>query len=609
MRRLYPWAFALASGALWLVIFTRFAPLPKDAYSYRDDAVITLSHAKNLVDYGAIGVDPAAARVEGFSTPLQFWVFAGAYLLSKCGYPSFLDAQVWICTFLLGCAVLPLFRPHYWLGLLLSAAMAFWLTTTLRFFGWHHSGMENAYTHVLFVATLACFCDSLQRRRVTRFALLCAWLATLARVESIVHVAPLIAIWATAYYTMHRSWDAHRGGLIVLGGWLLYQAYRVAYFGSWQPNTALAEGVNVVEAVRMLVLTPGKLPQAMSSLGALRQIAGEHRAYLVLACIPLLALGRRSTERSALVYMLGSLTITALLHPLLFGPARLDPVRTNSHLALVTPLLITTQWLAVPRAWARLGAAAGIAALFALYVKLEPPTDKNFCCPILRADKIADTCLAHAERENISRASLANPDLGRISFRKQLLVFDLGLLGSPALAVLHADHAATADYLLELAQPDFVELHGGWSCEFGYLLEDPRFRERYAVLPSARKLGLSTSCKGGAGIWFRSALAAGSQSPERKLLETLQVEIDPKKIADELRSCRRQFEQTKDRYACAYVARTVYRFIPEIVEAGRLHEISQLFRESPSAQYDMSVLEARAHGTWYRGVVDFVRAK
>jgi hypothetical protein len=603
--RSHAWLIAgMLGGALFLYVFGHYAPLPKDAYSYRDDAVITLSHARNLIDYGSIGVDPAGARVEGFSTPLQFWLFALAYALTHCGYASFLDWQVSICTFLLGFAVLQLFRPHYGLGLLLTAAVAAWLTTSLRFFGWHHSGMENAYTHALFVGVLAFCLDSLERRRVLVAGVLCAFLASLTRVESILHVAPLLLIWAVAYRRRHHSFHAAIGAGAVLLGWVAYQAWRFAYFGDVRPNTALAEGIDLSSLVRSLA--DGRLPAQPAVLAAIRQIAGEHRAYLALLGIPLLALGAPSSSRSALVLMLGSLCATGLIHPLLFGPARLDPVRTTSHVALIAPLLVATQWMHLPRWPARLFAMIGLGAVLTLYLKLEPASDEFFCCPIVRADPIADHCLAYARKQQLFRPSLANPDLGKISFRKQFLIFDLGLLGSPPLTRLHHERDASFNYLLDLAAPDFIEMHGAWVCEYGPLQSEPRFRERYARVPGSEKIGLTTGCGGvgRAGVWFRSALAKGSSDPERQLLDALVGSLDPGRVSSELSSCRRQ----AGRLACTYVARTVYRFLPELARSGRLDQFRNLFRDSPSAPYDLGLLGSRKRGTWYESVVDFARS-
>jgi hypothetical protein len=603
-RKRWLWLLAsLCAGSAYVYIFKRFAPLPAAEYSYRDDAVITLSHAKNLVEYGAIGVDAAGARVEGFSTPLQFWVFALAYAITRCGYPAFLDAQVTCCNFLLGVAVLALFRPRPWLGLALSLAIGLWLTTCVRFFGWHGSGMENAYMHVLFVALLAGLMRSLALRQVPWQLIALSVLASLVRLESIVHVLPLLAIWAGAYWVEHRSLAAVRGSALALLGFGLYQAWRVLYFGSFTPNTGIAEGVDVLASVRGLVT--GHLPEQAKQLAALRQIAGEHRAYLALAGLPLFAFGRRDRVRSTLVLMLASLACTGLLHPLLFGSARLDPVRTTSHVALIAPLLVSTQLCALPRWPARLMAAAALAPLLYLYLRFEPPSDKFFCCPIVRADRITDTCLAHAAAQELVNPSLANPDLGRVSFRKQLLLFDVGLLGSPPLARLRGDHAATARYLIEFAQPDFVELHGGWSCEYEYVLRDARFLKRYAPVPAGQKLGLGSGCRGGAGIWFRKDMTRDSGSPERQLHDALRKKLEPARIAAELERCERE----PDRLACLYVVRGAYRMLPQLAQRGQLEAVLRAFEGKKLRDYAVNVLDARHRGRWYEPVIDLVRSR
>lgn len=602
VQRRVVWLLASAlAGCAYVIVFKRFAPLPASEYSYRDDAVITLSHAKNLVEYGAIGIDAAGARVEGFSTPLQFWIFTLVYAVTRCNYPVFLDWQVAICNFLLGASVLALFRTRPWLGLVSTIAVAFWLTSCLRFFGWHGSGMENAYMHVLFVALIAGCVRTLSQQRVPWWLIVCASCASLCRLESIVHVAPLLVLWSSAYYAQVRSFAAVRGSALVLLGWGLYQVYRITYFGAFTPNTGTAEGVDVMASLHGLIT--GHLPQQAKQLSALRQIAGEHRAYLALAGLPLLAFGRRDRARSTLVLMLVSLATTGLLHPLLFGPARLDPVRTTSFVALIAPLLIATQWCELPRWPARVLSALALAPVLYLYLRFEPPSDKFFCCPIVRADRILDTCLAQARKEELSRASLANPDLGRISFRKQVLLYDMGLLGSPPLAAFKGDHENTARYVLQYALPDFVELHGGWSCEYEYLLRDPRFRERYSPLPAGQKLGLGSGCRGGAGIWFRNDMARSSGSAERQLHDALRAKLDPQRIAQELARC----DQEPDRSACAYVVRSAYRFIPELVASDSLDEVLGLFQHTKIRAYAVNVLGARNHGLWYKPVVTFVR--
>jgi len=595
------WAGCLA-GAAFVTIFATENPLPPDAYQYRDDGIITLSHARNLVDFGSIGVDPAGARVEGFSAPLQFWIFAGAYALTHCDYQPFLDWQTWICTFLLGFAVVQLFRRQLLLGLIASAVIAWSLAKAVRFIGWHGSGMENPYTHVLFVACVAAAVLSIESGRISRACVPLFVIASLSRLESIVHVAPLLVVWSVGLYIAHRSWGALRGSAVVLACFGAYQLARWLYFGDLRPNTAIAEGIDVIARLRSFARHD--VNQQLSTAEIVRNILSEHRGYLVLFSIPLLVLAPRRTGNVALVGMLACLFASALLHPVLFGAARLDPVRTTSHMALVAPLLIATQWLALPTHSARVLSFVGLSIALGLYGAVEPPSSTFFCCPIGKAERIAERCLQHAQSEGLTRPSLASPDLGKISFRKTFLVFDLGMLGSAPLARLKNDQRAAANYLLDLALPDYIELHGGWACHWGYLQQDPRFAALYSVMPGHSKLHLRSSCRDrSAGVWFRNDMTHDSASPERRLVDDLSQDLNPARVATELRRCRLQ----EGSNVCAYVSRSVYRFLPELGRGKRAEQMLALFKDSPSADYDRSILSARDHAGWYRSVITFAQ--
>jgi hypothetical protein len=587
------------SGCVFLVIFAHANPLPHESYSYRDDAIITLSHARNLVDYGSIGVDAAGARVEGFSAPLQFWIFAGVYALTHCGYPAFLDWQTSVCTFLLGFVIIQLFRARWLLGLLTSCAIAWSLAKAVRFIGWHGSGMENAYTHVLFSACVVAAWLSIESGRVRWYCAPLFVLACLTRIESVVHVAPLLVVWSAAFYYAHRSHAALRASALVLACFGAYQLFRYLYFGDLRPNTALAEGIDMLERLR--AFKRGDVDLQLRTAGLAQHILSEHRGYLALFAMPLLVLAPRRTSNVALVGMLACLFASAIAHPVLFGPARLDPVRTTSHLALIAPLLLGTQWVELPTWSARVLSFAGLGLAIGLYAAVEPPAETFFCCPIGKADRIAERCLTHAQSEGLTRPSLASPDLGKMSFKKSFLMFDLGRLGSPPLARMQDDQRATANYLLELAKPDYVELHGGWTCAYAFLQADPRFSERYVLMPGMSKLHLKTSCRENeAGIWFRKDMARESGSAERRLVDDLTHGRDPARVAQELRRCKLQAGPS----SCAYVSRSVYRFLPEIARDPQGRELLALF----TSPYDRSILGLSNKARWYKPVISLSKA-
>ncbi len=85
---------SLLGGAIFCALFYwSYADIPDRLYQVRDDGVITMSHARNWVDYGFIGVNPSGERVEGYSAPVQFFIYALAYRLSGVGYDAYAVAQ------------------------------------------------------------------------------------------------------------------------------------------------------------------------------------------------------------------------------------------------------------------------------------------------------------------------------------------------------------------------------------------------------------------------------------------------------------------------------------------------------------------------------------
>ena len=76
--------FSLIGGLIFLGIFLwGYQRIPVDYYENRDDGIITLSHAKNLADYGTVSVNPSGERVEAFSAPTQFFIYYILSLLSQ----------------------------------------------------------------------------------------------------------------------------------------------------------------------------------------------------------------------------------------------------------------------------------------------------------------------------------------------------------------------------------------------------------------------------------------------------------------------------------------------------------------------------------------------
>ena len=110
-------------GFVFLVVFAcAYSLIDESLYAVRDDGVITLSHARNLIENGFIGVGPSGERVEGYSTPLQFALGLLFILATGKGYAAYAGFQTVLGTFLLGGFWTWFFRGSWRVVLLTSAA-------------------------------------------------------------------------------------------------------------------------------------------------------------------------------------------------------------------------------------------------------------------------------------------------------------------------------------------------------------------------------------------------------------------------------------------------------------------------------------------------------
>src|SRR6266436_3357974 len=166
------------------VFYARYSQFSPDLYVLRDDGLITMSHAKNWVDYGFIGVSPSGGRVEGFSSPLQFSIYAILYAVTRIGYQSYAALQTLLCSFALGVVFMRFFSERPVLGLSLTAASALFLSFSTPFFEWHGSGMENALTHVFMLATVLVLVQFARNREIRLGLAAIVLLASVSRVES-----------------------------------------------------------------------------------------------------------------------------------------------------------------------------------------------------------------------------------------------------------------------------------------------------------------------------------------------------------------------------------------------------------------------------------------
>ena len=595
MSRVRSWGPTVACGALFCVVFWyRYGAIPSEFFAVRDDGIITQSHARSVVEVGTIGVSASGERVEGFLSPVQWLAFVLLYALWGVSYPTGALLQTWACTFLLGSLVYRLLTEEsheILLPALLCAALAFYLTGLYAFFEWHGSGMENAVTHWLLLAAVLVLARASRAWRASMLGAVVLCAAALSRTEAIVHVAPLLLLFAVADLWFRRRATGVALAVLTLALWLVATGLRYAYFGDWRPNTAYAQGIDPVARLQALATGDWGLWRQSLRLGLMQVRA--HGLWLAAASLPLAVVSWRRNG-SLTPWLLLSQCFTSVASPFLFGYPRLDPVRPSTYAAIAACLLPAVLLVGLRSTGARLMALAafGLVASWVAWARVP----YRLCCGTSGFERIRTEFGSLATTHPLFRPTVANPDLGAMSWYKEFNIVDLGELGSPVLARL-AREDDVVNYLFLVGAPDLIEAHEYWCDRYRYVFDHPSFsrffeaaRETFA---DGRRL---------AGMWVRRDIMQGRPSRERLFLDRLAQRVEVADFEQELRACVPAGAVT----TCLYVTRAAYRYLPELEARGALPRLRAAFAASPSGRYDHAVLSSRERGDWYRDVVAFL---
>lgn len=576
-------ALAMSSVAAAVGLTAIFAyalsNVPRDLWLHRDDGVITLSHARNLIDFGFIGVNPSGERVEGYSAPLQFVLFVFAYALTGTGYARFADVQTVLGGVGLGAAlfaILFLLCRRAWLALGGTLVAAILLQRSSTFLLWHASGMENALTHATYAGTWAVLMHQLERANPRLGWALVPVLAAWSRFESVLHVAPMLVAFAAFHYRAHRTLAGLRFAGVALLAWGALFGVRAAYFGHSAPNTAYAQDIPVALYFEQLVL--GRVPAGTVDLAW--SVCRSNLGVLAFFLLPLSLLAPASRQ-TRFVLVLGVLALgSAVLNVFLFGPARLDPPRTVTFLAPLTTVAAVGLALVSPRlSWS-------VAAVGLLLSPLVRPLTRvgpyELCCAASLFEHNRAEFQRLRDRHELPRPLVASPDLGAVSFTKEFNVLDLGYLGSTVLPQL-SDSQSTNDYVFRIAQPDIIELHAAWAANHHLLLADPRLRRLYRPWTPSPSPFVSGYCTGHC-FWVRKAVERGSGSRERALIDAFTTARDPRVIEQAVTDCNARAE----RDGCLHVVRVAYRFLPDLSASAEEQVSAALERIQEDAQRDLA---------------------
>jgi len=664
----------VGAGAAWLGVFAlRFTQVPSDWWRWRDDAVITLSHAQNLVEFGTVGVSPGGDRVEGFSSPLQFILASAAFEATDVGYQGFLDVQVGLCLALTGALIASTIaniaksqgmtdRRSRSLAFIASAGVALVIMSSYTTAGWLVSGMENPLAMLLGAAIVYVVIVLNQSRLQAPILGFLIGLLGLVRVEFPALMLPLL-VGAALVVMVERRPKRTRAALawlvgVPIGMWVAVHVTRFAYFGYALPNTALVQakvaGVRQVVVLLLLlalfavyveVLRRGPMhPRLLATFWMVVAVAGGIAfvavsltlgtwivsAWAMLTLIALaVALGalkwlmvqlRADLWRPDIVF--AGLVFIPLAQVMLSGPARMDAFRVAS---LAVPWM--AMWTAATavrlvaisrvvdsrgrgRSSNRRMVAAGVIAIAVVMGGIAAVNDKVRDMP-WRVTPGEDTILAISDgfrSDHLGGEALpivANPDLGKISFKKRAVMVDLGWLGDPMLARISATRPDLEEtYLNDVAAPDVVESHGDWSCRYASWLDSPAFLARWH--PSsplwAQAEAYDDACPVGGRhtIWVRAA----DTDSEYALTRQIASSSDPVSV---IRMATEQCSGTGTGvFRCQGVRRAVTRNSQLLRDRGLQEGSLSAMSASPTAELD-SLLILRGREWAQKAFVEFER--
>jgi hypothetical protein len=592
----------LGAVAFFVIFYVQLSSAAPAHYSDRDDAVITLSHARNLAQYGFIGVSPSGERVEGFSAPLQFWVAFVCAWISPFEYTTFFRWQTLVGTLALGvifAGVLYSARgPHPSRSRDLFVAFAVVsgaqiLASSRAFLWWHASGMENVYKSIALLALIWALDTMLRSARIIWPAVLLVFAAAITRIDAIIPVSLLLATFAVIWCVRHRNARALLFVATSLLLWMAFMAWRWSYFGQWEPNTAAAQGISVAARIGAAARSP--LNALVTYESWFRQVGASLFAFQLLWLIPIAISLRRNTLAGQRLLLITTGVVSCVIQYALFGPARMDIARTVTEMALYATMGVPFVLLASDR-FERHELLAGTAILASsvLVATLSIPDRSEIGWPASAFEVIGDEMERLASEYDIPRPLVANPDLGAISWRKHFNIIDVGRLGSAAIPRV----ASPSVYVTSLAIPDIIELHYPWACEYRDLFT-AQFAEDYVRVSPPE---LTPRCPGGTGnrptYWVRRAVMAGSASSERHFLDAFRRSFDIGLVETELATCR----AANTPRPCAYVGSTLFRFVPELKRRRLYDRVADLLGRDARLSIERAFFTSSTDPHWWRAL-------
>ncbi len=448
-----------------------------------DDAGISFTYARNLIQGHGLVLNPGEAPVEGYSNPLWTFLLALAMGLgigpvgaSKLMGIVFSGATV----VLLPVVAADFFGSRPFMARILSPLA---LAGSTPFVLWTVGGLENSLMGFLLLVALWRTVLELRSRSFPLSAVL-YFLIAITRPEGALFFGftAVVRFWSALHgcrWVQYLKWVSIFGILFAV-----YHAWHYLYFGDIVPNTYYAKGRNI--GLDQLTTWGSQGWDYILSWG--RTYAG----WTLALGLPFLLSQR---HRFAGILLLGHIAV-GLTATVYVGGDWMQEFRFLSHLLPLVyltaqeGLLAVAQWVnKILPAPMTSGLALGSGLLLLVLWCLPSSSRSPYVLehPLVPLAKVRDRALYFrqlaSEAGLLGSASYADVDLGATSYFSGLRMVDLGGLADPVLARSKFDRKVIRRYVFEERKPTFIHIHGVWLGRLGFM-QMPELKRDYLLLRS-----------------------------------------------------------------------------------------------------------------------------
>ena len=594
---------SILSGSIYIFIFKTvgYDHIDLSLYTNRDDGLISFSHGVNWHDYGFIGVSPSGERVEGYSTPVHFFLYYIFYSLFSVGFDPYIKWQTIIGTFLLGYIFFNFFKEKPVIGILFSIISAILLSFATRFLEWHGSGMENPLSEVFLLLSVYLLYQSVKDNNISYYYSLVFATASLTRIENIYYIFPLLFIFLVMSWNCAYRKKAVITILFTILILVIIHGLRIWYFGSFQPNTSIGQNLDLKKQIFKTITVDTDYYSYCSLIGL--KLVTYNNGLLILIAFFLFYYTKRTPSNLFFLLTVFSILILTFFHAFIFKGERLDPIRYGGHLAPIATTALLFPFANFSKLYNR-HLIYLIPAVIVICIFLKGITRiqaENICCPVTAFEFGRNNFLKIKEDNKLVRPMLANPDLGIISYNKDFNMMDMAYIGSPILAKLSKSNVLFNEYLFEVNTPDILELHEYWACLHTPVFADPRFKEKFNAYnewnspcpPTAR-----------AGIFLRADIVINSGSKERVFYEKIKNAIHSNQ-GSLISILNNEIKNNSDTsiYSSLYIVRVLYQFLPELRKDKLLEEVLVECKKLPAHEYAIAYLSSYRNSHWSDQVI------